>query len=175
MASSATDPQDFTRAIPLSIDDSADALLSTPRIINTEQELSIPREVIADAVHSTRFYAELERPIRVGSYGLKDQRAWLLCFHFSFQRLSDGWLTRVRAATIEIEFIDAPSDGSKAPNPSIARFYPQLYEGPMSHGQVVKTTDASLNVAPLSGGPSLGTGYEFSGPFLSSLRCLLSL
>lgn len=177
-----TSPQDLTRAISLSINDSADALLSTPRTINTEEELSIPREVIADAVHSTRFYAELQRPIRIGSYGIKNQPAWLLCFHYAFQRLSDGWLTRVRAATIEIECSDAPLDTSKAGNPSVADFYPKLYEGPASHGQVVRTMDASLSVAPPSGGPSLGTGYDSVQilskpyePFIYGSRLYLSI
>ena len=169
----ATDPSNLVRDIALSLDTSADALLDPGRISNTEEELSIPREIIADVVRSWRFHAELLRPIRLGTYGIhNDQPAELLCFHFSFQRTSDRWLTRVRAATIEIEFLDAPWDGSKAANPSIARFHPEEYEGPSSHGQVVTTTNASLSVAPPSGSPNVGLGRakEVTLPLESKLH-----
>lgn len=81
-------------------------------------------------------------------------------------------LTRVRAANIEIEFIDAPRDVSTATNPVVAKFHPVEHEGPTSHGQVVSTADASLTVAPPSGTPSLGTGYsrEVTIPLESKLH-----
>ena len=160
-AAEAIDPPNLTRIISLSVDTSADGLLRSDRIGNSEEELSIPRETIADVVHSTRFHAELLRPIRLGTYGVHiDQPAELLCFHFSFQRTSERWLTRVRAATIEIDFLDAPLDGSNAANPSVAKFHPVEYEGPTSNGQIVKTTNASLSVAPPISSLSLGTGHS---------------
>lgn len=115
----------------------------------------------------------LKGVVRLGTYGIhNDQPAELLCFHLSFQRTSDPWLTRVRAATIEIEFLDAPWDGSTAANPSVARFHPVEYEGPTSHGQVVTTTNASLSVNPPSGSPNLGTEYshEVTLPLESKLH-----
>lgn len=158
-------PSSYTTEIPFSIDTSADDLLSTPR--NTEEELSIPRETIADVVGRTRLHAELLRPIRLGAYN--DLPAMLLCLHLSFQRLSDGWLTRVRAATIEVEFLDAPRDESMAANPSIGAFYPVQYEGPTSYGQVVKSTNASVSVAPPSGSPNVGTGSVSISLFSASV------
>ena len=172
-AAEATDPSNLVRDISFSLDTAAVGLLGHDHISNTEEELSIPREIIADVVGSWRFHAELLRPIRLGTYGIhNDQPAELLCFHFSFQRTSDRWPTRVRAATIKIDFLDAPWDGSKAANPSIARFHPDEYEGPSSHGQVVTTTNASLSVAPPSGSPSVGLGKarEVTLPLESKLH-----
>ena len=161
---------DLTRSITFNIDSSSDALLSSPPTKNTEEELSIPREIIAEAVSSTRLQAELERPIRVGTYN--NYPAWLLCFRFSFQRTSDRWLTRVQAAKIEIGFFDAPWDASTAMNPSVVQFYPIEYEGRTTSGQVVHKADASLTVAPPSGGPNLGTSFsrEVTVPLESKLH-----
>lgn len=163
--------QDLTRTISFSLDTtSAVPSLGPSRTPNTQEELSIPRETIADVIGSSRLHAELVRPIRLGTYN--KQPAVLLCFHFSFQRLSESWFTRVRAATITIEFLDAPWDASKGTNPSVADFYPVDYNGSTSYGQVVKSTNATLKVAPLSGGPSLGTGYshEVTVPLESELH-----
>ena len=160
------DPFDLTRSISFLIDDSTSSLLSSRICKNTEEELSIPREIITKAVHSTRFQAELQRPIRIGIYN--SQPAFLLVFHFSFQRISDRSFARVQAATIDVEFLNAPRDdkdgrGSREPgakNPSIAKFYPVLYEGPTSQGKRTYHADASANIAPPTGGPSIGAGIS---------------
>ena len=151
-----TDNTQDLRSIAIAIDDSADSLLSTPTG-NTEEELSIPREEIITAVRGSRFQAELERPIRIGT--INAQPAFLLCFHFSFQRTTRSWFSRVQQATIEIEFLNA-SGTSGGENPSVAKFHPGKFEGPVTRGTVTYHTDATASLPSIPGGPTLSANIS---------------
>ena len=150
--------------ITLDLDDATDYVLSSPATNNEEdQELSIPRERIASAVRSTRVIADLERPIRMGSFN--DQTAYLLSFHFSFQRVLDDSFKRIRGAVIEITFEDAippPPDGTagRRKNPSIVKFHPVLYTGPVSRGTLTSTTEANLQIPSIPNGPTTGLRHS---------------
>lgn len=125
--------------------------------------MSIPRERIASAIGSTRVIADLERPIRMGSF--KDQTAYLLSFHFSFQRVLDASFKRIRGAVIEIIFEDAsppPLDGTagKRKNPSVVKFHPVLYTGPISRGSLTSTTEANIQIPSIPNGPTTGLSHS---------------
>lgn len=144
---------DLFQTISFELDDSADDLLSSPSR-NTEEEQFIPREVIAAEVRSTTVIAKLERPICLGTFnGLP---AFLLRFHFIFQRVSQGFFDRIRAVEIKIVFEDAPTDPivASSKNPTIVRFHPEEYHGPVSRGTVTDHTEVNAKIAPGLGGPS---------------------
>lgn len=145
--------------IALDLDDAVDHVLSSPVTNEEDQDLSIPRTRIASAVGSTRVIAELERPIRTGKFN--DQTAYLLCFHFSFQRVLDDSFKRIRGAVIEITFEDAsppPPSGTagRRKNPSVVKFHPVLYTGPISQGTLTSTTEANLQIPSAPNGPTTG-------------------
>ena len=150
--------------IDLDLDDAVDHVLSPPTTNNEEdQELSIPRERVASAVGSTRVIAKLERPIRMGSFN--DQTAYLLSFHFSFQRVQDDIFNRIRGAVVEITFEDAsppPPDGTagRRKNPSVVKFHPVLYTGPISQGTLTSTTEANLQIPSTPNGPTTGLSHS---------------
>lgn len=148
-------PDDLFRSIDLELDESIDPVLSSP-IRNDEEEESIPRETIASEVRSTRFLAALPRPIRLGTFN--DQTAFLLTFHFSFQRVLGGYFNRVRAVDIKITFDDAPRDHTvkAGRNPSIVRFHPVDYKGPVTYGNVTYSSEIHSDLASIPGGPSVG-------------------
>ncbi|KAF2469214.1 uncharacterized protein BDR25DRAFT_51859 [Lindgomyces ingoldianus] len=131
---------------------------------NTEEELSIPREVIADVVGRSRLVAELERPIKIGTY--KGLPAYLLRTHFAFQRASTNWLYRVQQAEITIEFEDAPYEsGKKAQHPAVAAFHPELFKGEITPALVTESASASINAGYISAGAEVGV--EKSRTFVS--------
>lgn len=152
---SVVDAQDL-RSIALNIDSSGDSLLSTPAL-NTNEELSIPREEIITAVRGSRFQAELDRPIRIST--INAQPAYLLCYRFSFQQTIYSWFNRVQQATIEIIFLNASdtSGDKKGPNPSVAKFHPVEFEGPLSRATVTYHTGARAGLPAIPGGPTLET------------------
>ena len=188
---------DLFRSIDLELDDSIDPVLSSPaeerankEEAEEEQEVaegepdpepegeaeeeaeSIPREIIASEVRSTRFLAALERPIRLGTFN--DYTAFLLTFRFSFQRVLDGYFKRVRAVNIKITFEDAPRDPTVGAgrNPSIVRFHPEQYYGPVTQGMVTYSSGISSDVSTVPGGPSIGAhlSREVNVPIESSLK-----
>lgn len=166
-------PDELFRSIGLELDESIDPVLSSPIKNNKdENEESIPRETIAAEVRSTRFIAALERPIRFGTFN--DQTAFLLTFHFSFQRVLGGYFNRVRAVDIKIVFDDAPLDQTVGAgrNPSIVRFHPVEYEGPTSYGNVTYCSGISSDLSSIPGGPSSGAhlSREVNIPIVSSLK-----
>ena len=146
--------------IAFDVDTSAESLLESNPIRNTAEEESIPRDIIAEEVRSTRLQAELLRPVYIGTFN--KQPAYLLCFRFAFQRHSDGWLTRIQATDIDIAFSDAPigSAVQTGLNPSIVKFYPQLYESPISKGTVNYRVEVTGQVASIPNGPTIGTTYS---------------
>ena len=148
----------FSTSIALELDEVIDPVLSSPTRNDEAEELSIPRERIAQAVRSTRLIADLERPIRIGTFN--NQTAYLLTFHFSFQRLQEDNFKRIRGAVIEIIFEDASLDGINRRNPSVVKFHPDLYKGPISHGTSKSTIEGNLQVASISGGPNIGGLYS---------------
>ncbi|KZF22831.1 hypothetical protein L228DRAFT_247228 [Xylona heveae TC161] len=121
---------------------------------------SVPLAVMVDEVRSTRVQAKLERPLQLGTFnGLT---AVLLRFHLTFQRTSDSWMHRIRKARVTITFEDAPIDQSMASNahPSVVKFYPKLYEGPVSTASIEHTLEASAQAASMPGIASAGAGYN---------------
>ncbi|MCJ1282852.1 hypothetical protein MMC26_002178 [Xylographa opegraphella] len=157
---------DFSWSISLDVDSSADASTDSflsSRTTNTAEEESIPREIIAEEVRSTRFQAELERPILIGTFN--DQLAFLLCFKFSFQRLSHGFLKRIQMATMEITFDDAPSDRTvpSKPNPCVVRHYPIEHQGAVSTGTVSYYKEVNAQVSSIPYGPTFGTNISTTG------------
>lgn len=164
-----TTTHDLSWSIPFDIDSSADASTDSflsSRTTNTAEEESIPREIIAEQVRSTRLQAELERPIRIGTFN--GQLAFLLCFKFSFQRLSHGFLKRIQMATIGITFDDAPSDltAPSKPNPSVIRHHPIEHQGAVSTGTVSYHNEVNAQVSSIPNGPTVGTNFskEISSP-----------
>lgn len=152
---------DLFRSIDFELDDSSDDLLSSPvTYSDSEEEQSLPRELIAAEVRSTRVIAKLERPLRLGTSN--NLPAFLLCFQFSFQRVSQGFFDRIRAVQIEIVFEDAPQDAliAKGRNPSIVRFHPDLYEGPVSKGTNNYHWELNAQLAAIAGGPSIGAAVS---------------
>ncbi|MCJ1427953.1 hypothetical protein MMC29_005860 [Sticta canariensis] len=176
---SSISPDDLFRSIDLELDESIDPVLSSPvkgRVNRGEEEEeeaeSIPREIIASEVRSTRFLAALERPIRLGTFN--DYTAFLLTFRFSFQRVLDGYFKRVRAVDIEITFDDAPRDQTvgAGKNPSIVRFHPVEYNGPVTQGMVTYSSGINSDLSSVPGGPSVGAhlSREVNIPIESSLK-----
>lgn len=159
------------RTISFELDDSADELLSSP-IENTEEEQSIPRELIAVEVRSTKVIASLERPICLGTFN--SLPAFRLGFHLSFQRVLQGSFGRIRAVEIEITFEDAPKDAtvSTGTNPTIVRFHPELYNGPVSKGGITYHLELNGQLVSVAGGPSLGAALarDKSFPYESKLE-----
>lgn len=165
MAVSSISPDDLFRSIDLELDESIDPVLGSPikERANKEEEEeaeeeaeSIPREIIASEVRSTRFLAALERPIRLGTFN--NYAAFLLTFRFSFQRVLDGYFKRVRAVEIEITFDDAPRDQTveAGRSPSIVRFHPVDYNGPVTEGMVKYCSGINSDLSSIPGGPSFG-------------------
>ncbi|KAL9125549.1 MAG: hypothetical protein Q9217_005260 [Psora testacea] len=148
----------FRSSIMFDFDDTVDPVLSSSTRNNDEDEQHIPRELIAAEVRSSQLIAELERPIRVGTFN--DLTAFLLCFRFSFQRILEGYFKRIRAAEIEITFVDAPTDGTVGRNPSIVRFHPVLYEGPVSQGTLTYTSEINSKLVSVAGGPTAGASVS---------------
>lgn len=92
--SSSTDQLDLSWSIPLSIDTDEDQYLRHSTVQeNKPEEEFFPREVIAEAVGSSRLQAELGRPILIDTW--KGLPAVLLRPHFSFQCLSSSSLCRI--------------------------------------------------------------------------------
>ena len=148
----------FELSVALELDEAVDPVLSSPAKNKNKEDLSIPRERVAAAVRSTRLIAHLERPIRIGTY--KNQVAYLLAFNFSFQHVHESSFNRIRGAEIEISFKDASLDGKTRGNPSVVKFHPIHYKGPISQGSVKYTTEAQIQGASISGGPSLGLSHS---------------
>lgn len=153
------DYPELSCAITFELDSSAESLLSHTPIKNTTEEESIPRDIIAEEIRSTRVQAELLRPIYIGTFN--QQPAYLLCFRFAFQRHSDGWFTRIQAADIKITFSDAPVDpGTLAGlNPSIVRFHPEHYTGPVSTGTIDRHVEVNGQVTSIPNGPTVGAVF----------------
>ncbi len=167
--------QDFSWDVPFEINRKELSYLSSSRgLRNTQEEESIPRELIAEEVKSTRFQARLGRPIRIGtSNGLP---AYLLCFQLSFQHLSS--FNRVRKADIRLTFDDAvhvaedaSDDFDPRMGPSIVRFYPRSWEGPVATAQEEQYAEASVQLAgvPNIATPGLTVGISTSKPRESRL------
>jgi hypothetical protein len=141
---------EFTWSVPFSIDTSAGSFLNHAHG-PVPEDSSIPRDIIAEEVRSTRFLAELLRPLRLGLHN--DLPAYLLCFSFSFQRLSSG--ARIRQATITIRFDDAPADtcvdeegrAERVLPPAILDFYPKDYAGPVSTATLERSSELSMSVS----------------------------
>lgn len=147
-----------TWSVPLSIDISGEKLLG--HVNNpVAEDASIPREIIADELRSTRFLATLERPLRIGWH--HKLPAYHLCFSLSFQnmQLSSGW--RIRQASIAITFEDASvntsmedssddSDSDDIRPPAILEIHPKLYQGPVSMANVEVSTELSLSGGSLA-------------------------
>lgn len=155
----ASDYPELSCTITFDIDTSAESLLKSTPIKNTAEEESIPREIIAEEVRSTRVQAELLRPVYIGTFN--HLPAFLLCFHFAFQRHSDGWFTRIQAADIKFSFLDVPVDpGSPAGlNPSIVKFHPKHYTGPVSNGTLIRHVEVNGQVASIPNGPTIGATF----------------
>lgn len=165
-SSTNTTTHDLSWCIPFDIDLSADTSTNSflsSRTTNTAEEESIPREIIAEEVRSTRFQAELERPIRIGTFN--GQLVFLLCFKFSFQRLSHGFLKRIQMATIGVTFDDAPSDltAPSIPNPSVVRHHPIEYQGAVSTGTVSYHNEVNAQLSSIPNGPTIGTTFSMDG------------
>ncbi|MCJ1467184.1 hypothetical protein MMC07_005807 [Pseudocyphellaria aurata] len=173
-------PDDLFESIDLDLelDESIDPVLSSPsnkkkgNKDNDENDESIPPEMIAAEVRSTRFIAALERPIRLGTFN--DQTAFLLTFHFSFQRTFEGSFNRVRAVEIKIVFEDAPRDQTVGAgrNPSIVRLHPVEYDGPATYGNAMYSSGIHSELISIPGGPSLGAhlSRDVNVPIVSSLN-----
>lgn len=159
----------FESSIALELDEAVDPVLSSPPM-NNEEDLSIPREHIAAAVRSTRLIAELKRPIVIGTFN--DQAAYLLTFRFSFQRLLENSFSRIRGAVIEIAFKDASLDGVIRKNPSVVKFHPELYQGPISQSSLTSTIEPNVQAFSIPGGPSLGLNYSRERVLLQESRLI---
>ncbi len=159
LSEAANDYPELSCTIGFDIDISAEAFLKSTPITNTADEESIPREIIAEEIRSTRVQAELFRPIHIGTFNL--QPAYLLCFRFAFQRHSDGWFTRIQATDIDISFFDAPVDpsGPAGLNPSIVKFNPQTYTGPVSKGTKASHVEVNGQITSIPNGPTIGATF----------------
>ncbi|KAJ4288969.1 hypothetical protein N0V90_011311 [Kalmusia sp. IMI 367209] len=162
----------FSWSVPLYVSGDEAAYLDRSQT-NNEQELSIPREVIAEVVGGSRLVAELERPLKIGTYN--ELPAYLLRTRFSFQRASSNWLYRMQAAEITIVVEDAPAADSAAKaakqHPAIAAWHPKLFEGEVSHAVVTESVGASLEAGYMGAGGSVGV--EKSRTFLEKGRVVV--
>ncbi|KAL1599820.1 hypothetical protein SLS60_007625 [Paraconiothyrium brasiliense] len=165
----------FSWSVPLQISSDSATYLDSRQAID-DQELSIPREEIAEVVSGSRLVAELKRPIKIGTFN--ELPAYLLRTHFSFQRASSNWLYRIRAAEITIVFEDAPMNEptvkvsrNKQQHPAIAAFHPALFEGEISHALVTESVNAGLEAGQFGVGASVGT--EKSRTYLEKGRVVV--
>lgn len=136
-----------------------------------EEELSIPREVIADVVGRSRLVAELERPIKIGTYN--ELPAYLLRVRFAFRQPSSSWLHRIQEAEIDIEFEDAPvervSKKGKEEHPAVAAFRPDgKWEGDVTPALVTEAASFSINAGYMCAGAEVGV--EKSRTFIQKGR-----
>lgn len=154
----------FSWSVPLQISGHSATFLDRSRVHenDNEQELSIPREVIAEVVSGSRLVAELKRPIKIGEFN--ELPAYLLQIRFSFQRASSNWLYRIQAAEITIVFENAPMNEpavkvskNKQQHPAIASWHPTLFEGEVSHALITESVNAGLEASYLGAGASVGT------------------
>ena len=158
-------------AISLAIDDDEDTYLSSPPQTNTAEEELLPREVIASAVGSTNLQAELERPVKLGTFNALP--AYLLRTRLTFQRTSTDSLYRIQAASVTIVFEDAPGAGSEAKNgmlpesnfsgaqhPAIAAWYPNLFEGEVSAALVSNHVEGSVEAGYMGLGAGVKVGQS---------------
>ncbi|KAJ4354320.1 uncharacterized protein N0V89_006055 [Didymosphaeria variabile] len=166
---------EFSWSVPLQISSDSATYLDRHQTID-DQELSIPREDIAEVVGGSRLVAELKRPIQIGTFN--ELPAYLLRTHFSFQRASSNWLYRIRAAEITIVFEDAPTkepivklSRNKQQHPAIAAFHPTLFEGEVSHALVTESVNAGLEATQFGVGATLGT--ERSKTYLEKGRVVV--
>lgn len=166
---------DFFRPISFELDESIDPVLSSPNERDEgddEENQSIPRERIVAEVRRTTVVAAIERPLRLGTFN--NHSAFLLTFHFSFQRVLEGFLDRIRAVDIKITFEDAPKAGPgvSAKNPSVVKFHPTFHQGPVSYGTVAYRSEAHSDLTIIPGGPSIGASHsqEVAIPQESSLK-----
>jgi hypothetical protein len=151
----------FSWSVPLQVSEDSATYLDSSHTAD-DQELSIPREVIAEVVGGSRLVAELKRPIRIGTFN--ELPAYLLQTHFSFQKASSNWFYRIQTAEITIVFEDAPTNESTVKvsrnnqqHPAIAAWYPTLFEGEVSHALITESVNAGLEVGYMGAGASLGT------------------
>lgn len=156
----------FIWSVPLDISAEEATYLDSAQT-NDDQELMIPREVIAEVVGASRLVAELERPLKIGTYN--DLPAYLLRTRFSFQRTSSSWLYRISRAEITVVVEDAPQSvgtiQTTKQHPAIAAWYPKLFEGEISHAVVTESVNASLDAGYMVAGASVG--MERSRSFVS--------
>jgi len=154
----ANSQEEFSWIVDVEINGTATAFLGEDpqaQHKNTQEEKEeIPRQIVANlgAVRRTHFTAGINRPIIIGTYG--NEPAYLLCCNFGFHRTVDTWLTRIRGATITIDFEDAPHT-EKDPlgeDPAVVRFYPEQspFMGTKSYG----TATTSVEVKQLIGSAS---------------------
>jgi len=148
-------------SIPLEISTDEATYLDKSQV-NSPEELSIPREVISEVVGSSRLVAELERPIKIGTFN--ELPAFLLRTRFAFQRASSNWLYRIQAAEITIVFEDAQMNMASLEtkkkkalqHPAIAAFYPEQFEGEISQALVTEGGSVSLDAGYMGVGASVG-------------------
>jgi hypothetical protein len=157
---------EFCWTVPISIDTTADSLLSgAPK--SAPEDASIPRETIAEELRGTFLQAKLQRPLHLGVRN--GSPAYRLVFSFSFSR--SGSCPRIRMATITIKFDDSPADAAAAADnsdsddgdedilpPAILAYYPKIYEGPVFNATVERSAEASI---AFSGHNVISTGTKF--------------
>ncbi|KAF2450171.1 hypothetical protein P171DRAFT_479280 [Karstenula rhodostoma CBS 690.94] len=165
----------FSWSVPLEVSSDSATYLDRSQA-SDDQELSIPREVIAEVVGGSRLVAELKRPIKIGAYN--ELPAYLLQAHFSFQKASSNWFYRIQTAEITIVFEDAPLNEpavkvsrNKQQHPAIAAWYPELFEGEVSQASITVSVNAGLEVGYMGAGASLGT--EKSRTYLEKGRVVV--
>ncbi|KAK7177631.1 hypothetical protein DPSP01_002398 [Paraphaeosphaeria sporulosa] len=165
----------FSWTVPLEISSDSATYLDRSQA-NDDQELYIPREVIAEVVGGSRLVAELKRPIKIGTFN--ELPSYLLQTHFSFQKASTNWLYRIQTAEITIVFEDAPAQEpavkvpkNKQQHPAIAAWYPELFEGEVSHALITESVNAGLEAGYLGAGASVGA--EKSRTYLEKGRVVV--
>jgi hypothetical protein len=160
-----TEEPNLSWSIPLTIDTEQDYYLNrNPVQENNSREEFFPREVIAEAIGSSRLQAELGRPILIGTFNKLP--AFLLRMSFSFQHFSSSWFCRIKAADVTIVFEDASVVGKKAGQqkpPAVAKWHPSLYEGVASQVQVTNHVGASINLTymGLGGGVNVAQSKQY--------------
>jgi hypothetical protein len=163
-----TDQSNLSWSIPVTIDWDQDRYLhhSKDQDNRPEEEL-IPRQLIAEAVGSSRLQAELGRPILVGL--LHTLPAFLLRTRFTFQRLSTSMLYRIQMAEVKLVFNDASVVGKEMEqqkHPSIGRFYPLSHEGKAFSSREV-STQMGISLSPSSQGLSGGLNMSRCKTYVS--------
>ena len=167
--------QDFT----FTVIESSSQLSATPITNDSDELLSIPREIISSRISATKLQSELLRPIIAGTYnGLP---AYLLKLQFQFYDSGGGrtWFSRIQSADISVLLEDAPSDGTedgpqsgrrrKRPgknvkHPSIDKVYPGTkgWTGPISTAPVTMVKGTEFQAGWSGAGPSLGAKANLS-------------